>query len=71
MWGSGPSSAVQDPSIPTFAAPSKRVQKFKDYTNKSMLKVKQVVTPMQGQSFNPSLQSHREILKKVIAEEEK
>ena len=37
VWGSGPSSAVQDPSIPTFAAPSKRVQKFKDYTSKSML----------------------------------
>ena len=41
VWGSGPSSAaIQDPSVPTFAAPSKRVQKFKDYTNKSMMKVK-------------------------------
>ena len=36
-----------------------------------MTNVKSIVTPHGGQSVNPTLQAHREILKKVVSEEEK
>mmetsp|Transcript_1536 Transcript_1536/g.2235 ORF Transcript_1536/g.2235 Transcript_1536/m.2235 type:complete len:221 (+) Transcript_1536:399-1061(+) len=39
--------------------------------NYSNQKVKTIVTPHAGQSVNPAAQAHREILKKVISEEEK
>ena len=42
--------------------PSKRVQAFKNFTNRSVTKVKAVMTPMGGQSFNPSAKSHKSVL---------
>ena len=51
--------------------PSNKVQKFKNFTNRSLTKVKAVVAPMGGQSFNPSAKSHRGVLEQVLQEEEK
>lgn len=51
--------------------PSNKVQKFKNFTNRSLQKVKAVVAPMGGQSFNPSAKSHRGVLEQVLQEEEK
>ena len=36
-----------------------------------MIHVKPVMAPHAGQSVNPALQAHKEVLKKVISEEEK
>lgn len=49
---------------------SKKRQSFRDFTNKTSLKVKAVITPLSGQSVNPSANAHSEILKKVVQEEE-
>jgi len=48
---------------------SNRIQKFRDFSSKSAYKVKAVVTPHGGQSFNPSAQAHKDVLNKVISEE--
>ena len=56
---------------PKLVDPSKRVQKFKDFSKRSMTRVKPVMAPHAGQSVNPALQAHKEVLKKVISEEEK
>jgi hypothetical protein len=66
VWGSSSSTAA-----PSFAAPSKNIQKFKDFSNRSMTRVKAVMAPYAGQSVNPALQAHKEVLKKIISEEEK
>lgn len=53
------------------SGPSKKIQKYKNFTKKSMTKINALVTPLSGQSINPALSSHREVLKKVVVEEEK
>ena len=67
VWATGTSCE----SARALVAPSKRIQKFKDFSNRSMTNIKAVVKPMAGQSINPSLDSHQKVLKKVIQEEEK
>lgn len=59
VWGSSDSG------------PSKKVQKFKSFTKESMTRINAIVTPFGGQSVNPALNAHREILKRVVTEEEK
>ena len=41
---------------------SKRRMEFKNFSNRSMNKVKAVMTPMGGQSINPSAKSHKSVL---------
>lgn len=44
-----------------WAAPSSdslMVKKFKAFTDREVTKVKAVITPLAGQSFNPSAKSH-------------
>ena len=53
------------------AAPSNRIQKFKNFSTRSISKIKAVVTPQGGQSVNPALNAHKKVLKQVIVEEEK
>ncbi len=63
---------VVDEFADIWAAPlehSHKIQKFKDFLGKSALKVKAVITPLGGQSFNPSAQAHKEVLNKVVTEE--
>ena len=67
VWG-GTSSLKA--GVPQIAEPSKRIQKFKDFSHRSMIHVKPVMAPHAGQSVNPALQAHKEVLKKVINEEE-
>ena len=47
------------------------VKKFKAFTEREVTKVKAVITPLAGQSFNPSAKSHQQVLNKVIDEEVK
>ena len=68
VWGSSSSGPV---AAPAFAAPSNNVQKFKDFSKRSMTRVRPVMAPYAGQSVNPALQAHKEVLKKVINEEER
>ena len=55
----------------SLAAPSNRIQKFKDWNDKSKSKIRAIVTPQGGQSVNPALNAHKKVLKQVISEEEK
>ena len=50
---------------------SKKTKQFKDFSKSAMPKVKAILNPMGGQSFNPSATSHKSVLKQVLAEEEK
>ena len=50
---------------------SKKSQKFKDFSKSAMPKVKAILNPMGGQSFNPSATAHKSVLKQVLVEEEK
>ena len=50
---------------------SKKSQRFKDFSKGAMPKVKAILNPLGGQSYNPSASSHKSVLKQVIAEEEK
>ena len=54
-----------------YSDPSKKVQKFKAFSSKSVTKVKSVIAPHGGQSVNPTLQAHQQVLKAVVKEEEK
>jgi hypothetical protein len=48
---------------------SNNIKRFKDFSSKTASKVKAVITPLAGQSFNPSAQAHKDVLKQVVAEE--
>ena len=48
---------------------SNKVQKFKNFTNRNVTKVKAVMTPLGGQSFNPTEKAHKSVLKQVLQEE--
>jgi hypothetical protein len=50
---------------------SRNLGKFKNFTEKSRVKVNPVVVPMSGQSYNPSAKDHQEVIEKVVAEEKK
>ena len=50
---------------------SKHIYEFKQFSKKAMPKVKAVMTPEPGQSFNPSAKDHFGVLKQVIDEEVK
>ena len=45
-------------SVTGWSAPSKKVQKFRQFSDRSMTKVKSVVMPAGGQSVNPALNAH-------------
>ena len=49
---------------------SKKVQKYRTFSAGNMSKVKAVINPEGGQSFNPSLTDHSKVLKQVVKEEE-
>lgn len=44
---------------------------FKAFTKQQVTKVKAIVPPMAGHSFNPSAQAHTQVLKKVLDEEQR
>jgi hypothetical protein len=48
---------------------SKRAKEFKDFTKGAMPKIKALMTPHAGQSFNPSSKDHKQVLQKVLNEE--
>lgn len=48
---------------------SRNGSKFRTYTDTAITKVKQVVLPMGGQSYNPSAKDHKEVIQKVVEEE--
>ena len=57
-----------------WAAPvldSLMVKKFRAFTDREVTKVKAVIPPLAGQSFNPSAKSHQQVLNRVISEEVK
>ena len=64
VWGDSSSAKA-------LGTPSNRIQKFKDFSKKTLTNVKAVVKPHAGQSVNPSVDQHRDILMKVVKEEEK
>ena len=64
VWGDSSSAKA-------LGTPSNRIQKFKDFTKKTLTNVKAVAKPHAGQSVNPSVDQHRDILMKVVKEEEK
>eukprot|EP00347_Sterkiella_histriomuscorum_P017776 403348038 len=47
----------------------KNFGKFQEYKKKKDIKVKAVVVPLGGQSYNPSAKDHKEVIQKVIAQE--
>lgn len=53
------------------SGPSNKIQKYKDFSKKAITKINTIVTPMSGQSVNPELNSHRNVLKRVVTEETK
>ena len=65
VWGGA--SSLHASKIPT---PSNNLQKFKNFSKRSMIRVKPVMAPQAGHSVNPALQAHKAVLKKVICEEE-
>ena len=67
LWGSAAEVSTHSGYVP----PSKNVQKFKAFSERSMQKVRAVIVPHAGQSVNPALNAHTEILKTVVKEEEK
>ena len=71
VWGAADNSLNVVHPMSTYVEPSKRIQKFKDYTAKSLTKVKAVMQPLPGQSSNPALADHQKLLKSVVGEEEK
>lgn len=48
---------------------NKIVRKFKSFTNEHVTKVKAVIQPMGGHSFNPSASAHKQVLSQVLKEE--
>ena len=50
---------------------SSQQKKFKNFTKNNVIKVKSVVLPSGGQSYNPSARDHKKVLEKVVQEEEK
>ena len=42
---------------------------FRNFSDRSRVKVKQVVLPLAGQSYNPSSKDHQEVIQKVVEEE--
>lgn len=52
VWGSSGSSLARIPNIPN---PSNNVQKFKNFSKRSMTRVKPVMAPQAGHSVNPAL----------------
>jgi len=52
--------------VPGFEEPSRKVQKFKAFAERSKTNVKAVMTPLGGQSVNPALEAHHQILKQVV-----
>jgi hypothetical protein len=47
----------------SYQAPSKKDLKFRDFSNRSITKIRSVVAPLAGQSFNPALNAHKTVLK--------
>ncbi len=45
---------------------SKTIEKFRNFKEKSTTKVKAVVVPLSGQSYNPSGKDHKEVIEKVV-----
>jgi hypothetical protein len=50
---------------------NRNLAKFRNFTEKTRVKVNPVVVPMAGQSYNPSAKDHKEVIQKVIEEEKK
>ena len=50
-------------TVTGWSAPSNKNQKFRNFTNRSLSKVKSVVTAPGGQSVNPATQAHQKVLK--------
>ena len=46
-------------------------QRFQEFTDKSRNKVKAVINPHGGQSYNPNAKDHKEVLDQVFDEEKK
>ena len=71
-----PAQKVEDPDaqemLDLWAAPNSKGSKrqhFEDFKLKQMPLVKAVITPLPGQSFNPSAKAHKSVLNKVFEEE--
>lgn len=71
----GPAIPIKDPFAGEMdvwgSADSKGVnaKRFAAFKAKSMAKVKAVMTPLGGHSFNPSVSAHKGVLSKVLKEE--
>jgi hypothetical protein len=50
---------------------SRNTAKFKNFTERTRVKVAPVVVPMGGQSYNPSALDHKEVIEKVVEEEKR
>jgi hypothetical protein len=50
---------------------SRSISKFKNFTEKTRVKVNPIVVPMAGQSYNPNAKDHKEVIQKVVEEEKK
>jgi len=50
---------------------NRNLAKFRNFTERSRVKVNPVVVPMAGQSYNPSAKDHKEVIQRVIEEEKR
>lgn len=55
VWGSSGDLEANT----TYVAPSKKELKFRGFSNRSTTKIRAVVAPQAGQSFNPALNAHK------------
>ena len=50
---------------------SKKKQRFKDFDKQNRVKVKAVILPHGGQSYNPSAKDHQHLIEEVVEVEKK
>lgn len=48
---------------------SKNIKTFREYKEKTTTKVKPIVVPHSGQSYNPSSKDHKDLIEKIVEEE--